>query len=124
MSLTAADGNSNSSQTSLKLRFGKRSVHTHKQVPERRPLEKFRATVSKVMAMKRSTMILAAISAGVLLWRCSTVLSERTAIEIVDSSAVSSDEQVPPHVECRICRMVCKPSKQAPVMDQSQVDKI
>jgi hypothetical protein len=80
MSSTAADGNSNSSQTSLKLRSGKRSVHTHKQVPERRPLEIFRATVSKVMAMKRSTMILAAISGGVLLWRCSTVLCERYTI--------------------------------------------
>lgn len=50
-------------QASLKSR-SKPSLHAHHPVSERRPVDKFRSTVNKIMAMKRSTTILAAIGAG------------------------------------------------------------
>lgn len=50
-------------QASLKSR-SKRSLRAHHPASERRPIDKFRSTVNKVMAMKRSTTILAAVGAG------------------------------------------------------------
>jgi hypothetical protein len=59
-------GNSNGAQASLKSR-SKRSLHAHHPpgaFSDRRPIDKFRSTVNKIMAMKRSTTILAAVGAG------------------------------------------------------------
>ncbi|KAF8204503.1 hypothetical protein K438DRAFT_1757701 [Mycena galopus ATCC 62051] len=75
----------------------KRSLHVHHS--ERRPIDKFRSTVNKVIAMKRSTTILASIGAGaepgIDPRRASMEMQYRSvhkecAIEIVDYSAVSS----------------------------------
>ncbi|KAJ7511880.1 hypothetical protein B0H11DRAFT_1953501 [Mycena galericulata] len=52
--------------SSLKSR-SKRSLHAHHTadaLPERRPIDKFRLTVNKVMAMKRSTTVLSSFGAG------------------------------------------------------------
>ncbi|KAF7347312.1 hypothetical protein MVEN_01486600 [Mycena venus] len=85
-------------QTPLKSR-SKRSLHAHHATPERRPIDKFRSTVNKVIAMKRSTTILAAIGAGaepgIDPRRASMEMQYRSVhkdcvIEIVDYSAVSS----------------------------------
>lgn len=59
-------GNGNSNGASLKSR-SKRSLHAHHPpgaFSERRPIEKFRSSVNKIIAMKRSTTILAAVGAG------------------------------------------------------------
>ncbi|KAJ6520435.1 hypothetical protein C8R45DRAFT_1205404 [Mycena sanguinolenta] len=92
-------GNTSSAQApSLKSR-SKRSLHAHHPVSERRPIDKFRSTVNKVMAMKRSTTILAAIGAGaepgIDPRRASMEIQYRTVhkdcrIEVVDYSTVSS----------------------------------
>ncbi|KAJ7837328.1 hypothetical protein B0H14DRAFT_2589193 [Mycena olivaceomarginata] len=85
-------------QASLKSQ-SKRSLHAHHPVSERRPIDKFRSTVNKIMAMKRSTTILAAIGAGaepgIDPRRASMEMQYRTlkkdcVIEVVDYSAVSS----------------------------------
>ncbi|KAJ7147974.1 hypothetical protein C8R46DRAFT_421759 [Mycena filopes] len=89
----------NGAQTSLRTR-SKRSLHVKQpDTPERRPIDKFRTTVNKIMAMKRSTTILSAIGAGaepgIDPRRASMELQYRAvqkdcSIEIVDYSAVSS----------------------------------
>lgn len=97
MSPVYGDGNG---AQNLKSR-SKRSLHAHHlaDVHERRPIDKFRSTVNKIMAMKRSTTILAAVGAGaepgIDPRRASMELQYRNvhkdcAIEVVDYSAVSS----------------------------------
>ncbi|KAF7337761.1 hypothetical protein MSAN_02249900 [Mycena sanguinolenta] len=92
-------GNSNRAQAPSVKSRSKRSLHAHHPVSERRPIDKFRATVNKVMAMKRSTTILAAIGAGaepgIDPRRASMEMQYRSVhkecnVEIVDYSIVSS----------------------------------
>ncbi|KAJ7045078.1 hypothetical protein C8F04DRAFT_1067632 [Mycena alexandri] len=90
----------NGAQASLKSR-SKRSLHVqHPDASERRPIEKFRSTVNKIMAMQRSTTILTSIGAGaepgIDPRRASMELQYRAvqqncSIEVVDYSAVSSN---------------------------------
>ncbi|KAJ7919349.1 magnesium transporter [Mycena leptocephala] len=101
MSPIYGNGNSNGGQVSLKSR-SKRSLHAHYSpgaFSERRPIDKFRSTVNKIITMKRSTTILAAVGAGaepgIDPRRASMELQYRTVhkecvIEVVDYSAVSS----------------------------------
>ncbi|KAJ7757577.1 hypothetical protein B0H16DRAFT_1721311 [Mycena metata] len=89
----------NGAQTSLKSR-SKRSLHVkHTDPSERRPIDKFRSTVNKIIAMKRSTTILTSIGAGaepgIDPRRASMEVQYRAVqkdclIEVVDYSAVSS----------------------------------
>ncbi|KAJ7665035.1 hypothetical protein DFH06DRAFT_1186439 [Mycena polygramma] len=94
-------GNGNGAQTSLKSR-SKRSLHAHHPVgdlSERRPIDKFRLAVNKIMTMKRSTTIIAAFGAGaepgIDPRRASMEFQYRNVhkecvIEVVDYSAVST----------------------------------
>ncbi|KAF7361048.1 hypothetical protein MSAN_01135400 [Mycena sanguinolenta] len=61
--ISPTNGSGNGAQASLKSR-SKHSLSVHPPVSGRRPIDKFRATVNKVMTMQRSTTILAAIGAG------------------------------------------------------------
>jgi hypothetical protein len=58
------NGNNAALKFDAQVSRSKRSLHAHHPVSERRPIDKFRSTVNKIMAMKRSTTILAAIGAG------------------------------------------------------------
>ncbi|KAJ7819957.1 hypothetical protein B0H14DRAFT_1350879 [Mycena olivaceomarginata] len=93
------NGNNAALKFDAQVSRSKRSLHAHHPVSERRPIDKFRSTVNKIMAMKRSTTILAAIGAGaepgIDPRRASMEMQYRTlkkdcVIEIVDYSAVSS----------------------------------
>ncbi|KAJ7068833.1 hypothetical protein C8F01DRAFT_1365103 [Mycena amicta] len=87
--------------SSLRLR-SKRSLHAHHPadtLPTRKPIDKFRSTVQKIISMKRSTTILAAVGAGaepgVDPRRASMEMQYRSlqrecTIEVVDYSAVSA----------------------------------
>ncbi|KAJ7784829.1 hypothetical protein DFH07DRAFT_64 [Mycena maculata] len=83
--------------SSLKSR-SRRVHHVADALPQRRPLDKFRATVNKVIAMKRSTTILSSLGAGaepgIDPRRASMEMQYRGVkqdcfIEVVDYSAVS-----------------------------------
>jgi hypothetical protein len=87
-------------QASLKSR-SKRSLHAHhaEDLPVRRPIDKFRGAVNKIVAMKRSTTIMSSFGAGaepgIDPRRASMEMQYRNVqqdcvIEVIDYSAVSS----------------------------------